>query len=473
MKNELKGVYEYIDKNFERYIEEERKYLRTKGISATGEFMEETAEATAETIRAIGAEAKIVPLKGGHPVVYGKLMSKNPKAKTMLFYCFYDVVPVTPEDWFFPPFDAEVVDAEKIGVPAEIGKVIVARGAHDKKGSHLPIMLAMGAMKEVTGDIPVNVLFVIEGEEEIYSPNLKQFVDEYYEELNEADAVWSPGSYRQLQSGLLVLHPGYSGFMQLDLTIEGGSWGGATGGRTPWSAYVSFVDQPMLRLVQALNTMFSPDGKVLVEGFYDNWLPPTPEQRKDIEKCKERFGDTSIMDDLSSVKRFKGGLPPEELLEDFLTAPHIIPIGINSGYITLSYLPAKATARLHVRFCPNMTSEEILQKVRKHLYNRGFPEIEVQCTARTEHGRGPASADVVQALVRMAEIHGVDYVIWPSTPATCGIHFFAGAPLHKPVVCGSLGHGGRFHAPNEYTAVEGIREQMKGTITFLHEYASM
>jgi len=471
---EYKAVYEHIDKNFDKYIEEERKYLRVKCISATGEGMQEGAEATAKTIRAIGAEAKIVPLEGGHPAVYGKIKSKNPKAKTLMVYSFYDVVPIEhPEMWKFPPFAAEMVDAEKIGAPTEMGKVIVARGAHDKKGVHLPFIMTVGAIKEVTGDIPVNVLFVIEGEEEIYTPNLKQFVDKYYDELNKADAIWSPGSYRQLPSGLLIIHPGYNGFMQLDLTVEGGAWGGATGGRTPWSGYVSFLDQPMLRLVQALNTMFDSDGKVLVEGFYDNWLAPTPEQRRDIEKCKERFGDTSIMDDLSSVKRFKGGLPPEELLEDFLTAPHIIPIGINSGYITLSYIPAKATARLHVRFCPNMTSEEILQKVRKHLYTRGFPEIEVHCTKRTETGRGPASADVVQAVVRMAEIHGVDYVIWPSSPATCGIHFFAGAPLYKPVVCGSLGHGSRFHAPNEYITVEGMRDQMKGLVTFLHEYANM
>jgi len=471
---EYKAVYEHIDKNFDKYVEEERKYLRIKCISATGEGMQEGAEATAESIRAIGGEAIVFTLKGGHPVVYGKIKSKNPNAKTLMVYSFYDVVPIEhPEMWKFPPFAAEIVDAEKIGAPAEMGKVIVARGAHDKKGVHLPFIMTVGAIKEVMGDIPVNVLFVIEGEEEIYTPNLKQFVDKYYDELNEADAIWSPGSYRQLPSGLLIIHPGYNGFMQLDLTVEGGSWGGATGGRTPWSAYAAFMDQPMLRLVQALNTMFDSEGKILVDGFYDNWLAPTPEQRRDVEKCKERFGDTSIMDDLSSVKRFKGGLPPEEWLEGFLTAPQIIPVGINSGYITLSYIPAKATARLHVRFCPNMTSEEILQKVRKHLYTRGFPEIEVSAGSRHETSRTPLSADIIQAMVRTAEAHAVDWALWPSSCGFSAIHLFARSPIHKPAICASLGHGGRFHAPDEYYTIEGIRRKMKGVATFLHIYANM
>ena len=468
MKNNLKGVYEYIDENFERYIEEIRDYLRTTGVSYTGEGIEETAEATAQHIRAIGGEAKLVPIKGGYPVVYGKLRSANPKAKTILYYSHYDVVQVTPEEWTFPPFAAEIVNAEEIELPAEMGKVIVARAAHDKKGPILGVILALGAIKEVLGDVPVNVIFLIEGEEEIASPNLRKFVDEYYEELRKADAWYDCGSFRQFPSGLLVIHPGTAGGMIVDLEIKGGAWGGTTDGRGLWSAYVSFVDQPLLRLVHAISTMINRDGEVLIEGFYDNWIPPTPEERVEIEKTKELIGETTIMRDLANVERFKGGLPAEEFLEDYLTAPHIVPVGISSGY--KEDIPMKATARLYCRFVPNLSSEEILQKIRRHLYKYGFPEIEAHTTRHVEWSRSPISEDIVRALVRMAEIHGIKYVIWP-TPAFGPVHLFTRSPLNLPMVYGGLGHGGHFHAADEYITVEGVRDHMKGIVTFLHEYA--
>ncbi len=473
MKPQLKNVYEYVDKNFERYVEEIRNYLRITGISITGEGMEEAAEATVGLFRAIGGEAKVVPLKGGYPVAYGKLESKNPKAKTILFYSHYDVVGIpTPNEWTVPPFAAEIVNAEKIGLPAKLDKVIVARGAHDKKGPNLCFILGLRAVKEVLGDVPVNVIFVFEGEEEIWSLNLKQFVDEYFEELNKADACWACGSYRQSQSGVLVVQPGYNGALVLDLEIKGGTWGGTSNARSLHSPYAPFVDQPMLKLVHAIASMLDADGNALVEGFYDNWVSPTPEERKEIEKSKGRLNEFRIMIDLASVKRFKGGLPPEEHFEDYLTAPHIIPVGISSGYEEL--LPMKAKARLHVRFGPNMSSEELLQKIRKHLYKLGFREIEVHCTtARNEWSRSPISEDIVQALIRTAEIHGVKYVIWPSSAATDAFYLFNRPPLSKPMVCGALGHGGRSHVVDEYITVEGCGAAIKGAVTFVHEYANI
>ena len=474
---ECKDIYEYIDKNFDKYIEEERNYLKIRSISFSGEGIKNGAEATAKYIKAIGGEVEIVPSKvRKHPVVYGKLKSKNPKAKTLIFYSWYDVVDVIPEEWTFPPFAAEIVDAEKVRLPAEFGKVIVARGAIDKKGSTLPIILTLGAIKEVTGDVPVNVIFVLEGEEEIMSPSLRPFVGDHYDELNMADAVWSPGSFQQFPSGLLVIHGGYNGFVQLNLEIKGGMWGGTTDQRKVWSGYNIWPDQPLLRLMHAISTMISRDGRALIEGFDENWMPPTPKEREQLERSKAQFDKTTIRDDLTAVNRFLGGRSGQEIFEEYLTEysyPQIIPIKINSPHMDLSFIPMEAKARLDCRFGTNTTTEECLQKVRKHLYKCGFPEIEVSATDRHEPSRTPISADVVQALVKTAEIHGVEWAFWPSSPGTSPLYLFSRPPLNKPIVCGSLGHGGRFHAPDEYYTVEGIRNKMKGTITFLHEYANM
>jgi len=475
---ECKTIYEYIDKNFDKYIEEERKYLQIKSISFTGEGMKDGAEATANYLRAIGGTAEIVPSKiGMHPIVYGKLKSKNPKAKTLIFYSWYDVVEVIPEEWAFPPFAAEIVDAEKIRLSADLGKVVVARGAFDKKGSTLPIILALGVIKEVTGDVPANFIFIFEGEEEILSPSLKPFVEDHYEELKTADAVWSPGSFQQFQSGLLVMHGGYNGLMQVILEIKGGMWGGTTDQKKVWSGYNIFVDQPLLRLVQALNTMFSPTGRVIVDGFDENWLPPSPKEREQLERSKAKFDKTTIRDDLAAVHRFLGGRSAREIYEEeYLTEysyPLLIPAEISSPHMPPSFLPMEAKIRLECRFGPNVTTEECLNKIRKHLVKRGFPEIEVSMANRNEPSRTPLSADVIQAMVKTAEAHGIDWVLWPSSPGSSPLYLFSRPPLSKPMICGSLGHGGRFHATDEYYTIEGIRSKMKGTATFLHIYAGM
>lgn len=471
MKEELKDVYEHIDKNFETYIEQIRDYFRNPAISITGEGLEKEAEETAKHIRAIGGEAEVVPLSGpigGYPVVYGKLNSKNPKAKTLLYYSHYDDVDVISQDWTVPPFEAEIVDAEKINMPKELGKVIVARSAHDKKGPVMAFILALGAIKEIRGDIPVNVIFAIEGEEEILSPNFKQFVDAYLEELDKADAVWAEGSYQQLASGLMIIQRGYNGAMDIELEVKGGSWGGTTDGKPIWSAYADFVDQPLLRLVHAISTMISAEGEILVEGFYDNWIPPTAEEKAEIEKTIERLGETGILNALNSVKRFRKNRAPEDYILDLMTSPHLIPLGISSGYEEL--IPMKAKAKFHCRFVPDMSSDEILQKIRRHLYKKGFPEVDVSSSSANEWSRSPVTEDITQALIRTAEIHGVNYVVWPSTPATMPFYLFNRPPLNKPVVMGSLGHGDRWHIHDEYITVEGVRDKMKGIVTFLYEY---
>lgn len=472
MREDLKDIYRHIDDNFDKYIELTREYFRNPAISILGEGLEKEAEETVKHIRAIGGEAEIVPLTGptaGYPVAHGKLKSNKKNAKTLLYYSHYDDVDVIPEDWTVPPFAAEIVDAETINMPAELGKVIVARSAVDKKGAVMALILALGAIREVRGDVPLNVIFAVEGEEEILSPNFKQYVDKYHDVLNEADAVWAEGSYQQLASGLVILQRGYNGCMDIDLEIKGGSWGGTSDGKPLWSAYADFVDQPLVRLVHAIGTMLSPEGDILIEDFYENWIPPTEEEKAELGNTIDRLGETGILTALNSVKRFRKGGKPEDYVLDLMTKPHLIPLGIKSGYEEL--IPMKANARFHCRFVPNMSSEEILQKIKRHLHKNGFPEVKVTTNAANEWSRSPVTENVTQALIKMAELHGVDYVVWPSTPATMPFYLFNRPPLNKPVAMGSLGHGDRFHIHDEYITVEGFRDKMKGIVTFLHEFA--
>jgi acetylornithine deacetylase/succinyl-diaminopimelate desuccinylase-like protein len=129
-------------------------------------------------------------------VILGKTRSNQPDAKTLLLYCFYDEVPVVPADWAVPPFPPSVVDPGTIGLPETYGEVLCGRGTIDHRGPLLAALQDLHAMQEAMVDLPVNIVYAIEGEEEIGSPNLSQFVHTYQDELREADAerAGGPGS---------------------------------------------------------------------------------------------------------------------------------------------------------------------------------------------------------------------------------------------------------------------------------------
>jgi acetylornithine deacetylase/succinyl-diaminopimelate desuccinylase-like protein len=473
LSEELKDIYKYIDKHFDEYVKETRKYLGVLGGPIIGYGTEESANMTLKYLEDIGAEdAQLYQSKKMvAPVVYGKLKSKNPKAKTVLLYSHYDVTVYDEKEWTVPPSSAEIVDAERIKLPPELGKVIVARGAHDKKAPVLGFILSLKAIREVRGDVPVNVIFALEGEEEIMSPNFKDFVDRFMNELKRADCAYSFGSYRQLPSGLLIIHPGYKGLTELELSVRGGDWGGRIDGKDLWSGMVAFADQPLARLVNAIGTMVDKNGRVLIEGFYDKYRPPTPEEKRDLEKVRKYFDEKSWLADLN-IKRFRDvGKPPVELFIDYIVGTQVALTGLQSG--TGDTLPQKAKAQLHFRFGPNYRRTDFLEFVKKHLAKNGFPEIEVNQIRGNDWSRSTIDQGIGPAVVKTAKLFGVEYVIWPTSPATDAFYLLNQEPLKLAECCGSLGKGGRFHLADEYVTVEGIRDNIKGFVTTLFEYAKL
>ena len=223
---DLKVVFDHIDAGFDGYLEEIRAYLRQTGVSTSGEGILETAEYTADLIRRIGGTAELVPTKG-NPVVFGRLDSSKPGAKTLIASSLYDVVPVEAADWITDPFGAEIVDSndhKEVGWDICAGPVLVGRGSRNQRGPNLAFMLALHAMKESTGDIPVNVIFTFDGEEEISSPNWTEFLRKKESELLEADAAYQHG-FRQDENGRHMLHLGFKGVSLFELIVEGGEWG--------------------------------------------------------------------------------------------------------------------------------------------------------------------------------------------------------------------------------------------------------
>ncbi|MEM3011571.1 MAG: M20/M25/M40 family metallo-hydrolase, partial [Candidatus Bathyarchaeia archaeon] len=205
----LEKIHKHIDKNFDNHLKLVQEFIRQPSISAEGKGMKETAEMVKGFIEQIGGTAKIVPTKGW-PVVYGELWAKT--EKTLIVYGMYDVQPVEEEEgmWIVPPFSGKIIDMKPLG------KCLVSRGIYNTKGSLRAFFNACQSILEVEGKLPINLIFVIEGEEELGSIHLPDFVKEYETKLKKADAVFFPIPAQDMK-GKVIMELGVKGIIYLEL----------------------------------------------------------------------------------------------------------------------------------------------------------------------------------------------------------------------------------------------------------------
>ncbi len=469
-----RDVFDVLDRRFDETVAEIQRFIRQPGFSHTGEGIRETAQMALEYIRTLDpVEAEIVETDG-NPVVFGRVLSKDPNAKTLIAYSLYDVVPVKPDEWTFPPLSAEIVDAAQVRLPERMGKVMVGRGTHNQRGPMLAFVRVLQAMKEATGDIPVNVLFAWEGEEEIGCPNLHQFIEKKLDILKTADAFYMP-SMREDENGTLIINRGYKGKVNVEIEIAGGEWGGTLDAKDLWSGNTSWVDAPLHRMIKLLATLVDEDQKATIDGFWDNVRPLNEEEERDLAIMRERFDEDAIKESLN-IGRFLNGKRGEDLLADYYVGPVVNLGGIVGGYQgpkVFTLQGQRIVAKIDMRLVPEQRSQEILDKLRAHLDRHGFPEAEIRVFGTYEWSRTSASEDIYQAAMRVAERHGKEYQVWPTTPAVGPIGYFNVDPLQVPCIFAGTGHGWRAHMADEYIIVEDIRENMRFVCDFLYEWASM
>ncbi|NMB86840.1 MAG: M20/M25/M40 family metallo-hydrolase, partial [Chloroflexi bacterium] len=356
-------VYQDIATHFPQYMEEARQLVRQPSIASQKIGIQECATMVQEHIRRLGStDVRLVQYPEGSPVVYGSVKSKNPAAKTLIIYCLYDVQPPEPlEEWKVDPFAADIVDLP------EFGPSIVGRGITNSKGPLVACFKAIESMQNVLGDVPLNFIFVIEGEEEAGSVNLKRFVNEYAEELSVADGVFLPGTREDEHFKPKVLL-GNKGMVYFELEVKGGDWGGPRS-TDIHSMNGAWVENPIWRLAWALNTMRTPEGKVLVEGFYDDVAPISETDSQLISRLVKTF-DEDMFKKALDVNQFYGGQHGEELLKQFLYSPTMNIPGVYGGYMgegTKTIVPYRVRIKFDCRLVPNQDPDDIMQKILKHL----------------------------------------------------------------------------------------------------------
>ena len=250
-------VYRFIDAHQAEHLAHLQRWLRQPSVSAQNEGIAAMAELVKGDLQQLGCrEAELVPT-AGHPGVFAYCDEGAPK--TLLIYMMYDVQPVEPAEWRSPPFQAAVVDHE-------LGRVLMGRGATNQKGPQRAFLNAVAAIRAVRGKLPVNLLFAVDGEEELGSPNYPQVIDKYEARFRTASGVFFPFN-AQSGTGDVAMFLGVKGIVSFELEARGGPRGGPTRAEIHGS-YKAITDSPVLRVVQAMASLTSKDGNtIMVPGY--------------------------------------------------------------------------------------------------------------------------------------------------------------------------------------------------------------
>ncbi len=453
-------ILTHIDARFDAHLDATRAFVRQPSISADGTGMREMAELCATKIRGLGGHAEIVPTSG-YPVVSGRMGGEG--TRTLLIYSMYDVQPVTGERWSVSdPFGAE------IRTLPDLGPCVVSRGIFNSKGPLVNLFNALESIQQVEGTLPLSIAFLIEGEEELGSRHLPEFVAAHRDRLA-ADAALFP-MYSQDPSGRAMNYLGVKGLVFMELVARGGAWGGPRT-RAVHSSNAVWIHSPAWWLIHALASMLSVDQKsITIDGFYDDVAAPAADETGLLEALRDRF-DASIPLRLNDAERFKYDLNGLALLHEYLYQPSLNVDGFITGDVgpgTKTVLPHEARAKIDIRLVPRMNPERVLAQVRDHLTRRGFDMIDVCVHQHFPWAQVALDAPPVQALLRAYAALGIAVENRPRIAASAPLYVFTDL-LKVPIAVGGPGHGGRAHSPDEYATIEGMKRFEKGMVIFLNE----
>jgi acetylornithine deacetylase/succinyl-diaminopimelate desuccinylase-like protein len=420
----------YLEQHMDDSIAELSRLCAQPSVAAQNWGLVECAALVGEMLQKRGFTVEILPTAGA-PVVFGELKGLSPK--TLLFYNHYDVQPPEPlELWDTPPFEPTLKDGK-----------LFARGVSDDKAHITSRLFAIDALLASQPQLPCNIKFIIEGEEEISSVHLKDFVYQHADRLKADACIWEFGGVDHRE--VPVQYLGLRGICYVELSVETASQdvhSGLGGSIFPNAAW---------RLVWALNSLKGPDEHIQLPGHYDTVRPPSARDRELMDALPEtadeyhnRYGVQSFL------KGLTGGV---DLRLEEVFQPTCTICGLTSGYQgagSKTVLPARASAKIDFRLVPDQTPEQVLKALRAHLDAQGFSDIKINFLG----GEAPARTDPDDPFVKLVvdtalPVYGAPMQIIPMSGGSGPNHPFI-HHLKLPVATAGVGYPGtQAHAPNE------------------------
>lgn len=447
---DFQEVLKYIEENVEKTVADLQELCRQPSISTTNVGIKEMANLLHARIEKAGLSSSFNET-AGNPILTAKI--EGASEKTLLFYNHYDVQPAEPEsEWVSPPFEANIVDEH-----------VIARGSTDNKGNIISRLAAFEAFLAVRGEVPCSIKYIIEGEEEIGSPSLENFIVNNKDLLNADGCIWEDNTTRV---DIPVLSLGNKGLCYLELTCK-------TANVDFHSSSGQIYENAAWRIIWALASMKDENENILVNGFYDDVLDLTEVEDALVEKIKPYNGADRLAK--FELRKFLLDLDDNQLPRRHLTNPTFNVAGFDAGYTgegVKTIVSGRGRAKIDCRLVPNQDPKKIRDCVQDHLIKYGFDDIKVELLFSSYPAKSDSEAEVVKACNKASNrLYGEDAEINPfgsgSTPCYIVLRNL-GIPL------ASTGVGritSRTHSANENLKIEHLIDGAKYMAAICEEFA--
>lgn len=451
------AVLAQVPKMHAENVKRLQDWIALPSIAAENRNYPQGPERMADLARQAGfTNVRLIPTSG-KAGVFGRLDSGA--ATTVAVYFMYDVKQFVPEEWSSPPLEGRLVPKEGLGT------VCMGRGAVNQKGPQNAFLSALMAFKATGRKLPVNLVLVCEGEEEIASPHFGEIVmtPDVLAALKSCVGILLP-SADQDPDGNLEVTLGAKGVVELELVSSGEKWGRGPQ-KDVHSSLEAQVDSPSWHLVQALNTLVEKDGHTpAVEGFFDLAKPLSARQKQMIATYAAEVPE-AVVKKQYGVSHWVHDLGWQDSLERLYSEPTINIEGLVGGYTGpggKTVLPHRAVAKIDMRLVPDMTAADTLAKLKAHLAKHGFGDIEVNMTGGYDPTQTEENSKFMQAVLGTYRKLGIAPKVLPRSPGSWPGYRFTSPPLSLPAGGFGLGHGTGAHAPDEYYLVDSTNPKVQG-----------
>lgn len=453
----MEKIISYLENNFDNSVKEFFEYLRIPSISTLDESKDDIrlcASYLQEKFKSIGFKHTEIIETEGHPIVYAESL-EAPGKPTVLIYGHYDVQPVDPvELWDSPPFEPEIRNGK-----------IYARGANDNKGQNFAHIKSLEAWNKIEGKFPLNIKLLIEGEEEIGSPNLEKFLHTNREKLA-CDAVLISDT-SMFADGVPTINYGLRGLAYMEIEVTGpnrdlhsGSFGGA-------------VANPVNELARMISKLQDERGRIQIPGFYDDVLPVTPAEKEYMTSLD--FSDEEYKKELDVKELF--GEAGFTTLERLWARPTLDCNGIFGGFTgkgAKTVLPSKATAKISMRLVPNQDPKKIAQLFTDYVNKIAPDRVKVKVTDL--HGGSPVVIPIESKAIGIAsaalEKAFGKKVVYTREGGSIPIVVEFVRTLNAPAILMGFGlETDDIHSPNEHFRVNNLKMGMFSSAYFFDEFA--
>ncbi|MEO5560818.1 MAG: M20/M25/M40 family metallo-hydrolase [Dokdonella sp.] len=450
------AIQREVTKRHDEAVNRLQAWIALPSIAAENRNSREGVEYMAKLARDAGFQKVDIIDTDGKPGVFATLDAGA--AKTVGLYFMYDVKQFDPAEWSSPPLEAKLVD--KPG----LGKAIVGRGAVNQKGPESAFLAALHAIRGAGKKMPVNLVMVAEGEEEIGSPHIGQLVlrPEVQAALAKTVGVFMPSASQNLDGGVTV-SLGAKGVVELELVSSGDRWGRGPA-KDIHSSLKAMVDSPAWHLVKALDTLVSADGNTITIDNYPVAPPISSEEKamvaaamptRDEANVKKQFGVHHWIDDLGW----------QAASERLVSQPTLNIEGLVAGYTGpggKTVLPHRAVAKIDMRLVPGMKMADAVATLKAHLAKHGFGDIEVNVSGGYNATSTKADTRLIQAQMAVLTHGGLKPTLWPRGAGSYPGFVFTDAPLNLASGHFGLGNGSGAHAPDEYYLIESTNPKITG-----------